>query len=577
MTDRYYPSSFPRDQENNLKNLFLYLVKHNPYDRKQLMALIRGFSNDYQIKNFFPSLWMIYFVYLRHYSHIKVSQNFLNLLKVVKIRSLSGIVPLSIFTQPENSCPYNCVYCTKQKDAPKSYFSDEAAVMRAIRHQYDPFNQVKDRLIQFYLSGHPIDKIDLIIQGGTFSFYDNQYRQQFVKRAIDCCNSNIIDLIKTGNNNFEVESKSLEQAKSINEKARQRIVGITIETRPDFINKKEILFLRNLGVTRVELGVQSTDNNILRLIKRGHTTTDIIKVTKLLKESGFKITYHIMPGLPGSDVKKDINVLKELFSKADYKPDNLKFYPTQVVKGSELLKWYKDNKYIPLTEKQLTTIVTTFKNKIVPNWLRINRLVRDLTINDIEIDNFPSNFRQNIKNTNCQCIRCREIRDQKIMGQPKIKITKYLASKGIEYFIEFIDNNNRILGFLRLRIPEYTLNQSLVKNTRYKSKTGIKKDNFKNNYINDHKDDHFFFIDCLNHSVIIRELHIYGQQISLGQVGKVQHLGLGKQLIDQAIIIAKKYRVNKLAVISGIGVREYYKKLGFKYYSEGEYLIKTLD
>jgi len=546
----YYPPTYPLKYDQLLKELLLFLNKKNPQDRKKLMSLIRIFI-DKKKENFFPKLWQIYFVYLRYFKNkIKIDNDFLNLLKVVKIRSLSGIIPLSVFTSPKNSCPYNCVYCALNPDAPKSYFSDEAAVMRARRNKYDPFSQVQDRLIQFYLSGHPIDKVELIIQGGTFSFYDKKYREWFVRRVFDGLNTDFEKLIIKGKTEFK-QTKNLDEAKKENEKAKSRMVGLTIETRPDWINKDEVLFFRYLGVTRVELGVQSTNNEILRIVRRGHTVDKVFQATKLLKDAGFKITYHLMPGLPGSNFEKDFESLRQIFEDQRFKPDNIKFYPTQVVKNSLLAEWYQKGIFKPIDERYLLDLTLKFKKEIVKPWFRINRLVRDLTKNDLVVETFPSNFRQKLekklkeKNIHCLCIRCREIREEKIKLPVKLNIINYQASDGEEFFLEFVDSEYRLLGYLRLRLPSYVL----------------KKESF--------------FIKNLESCALIRELHVLGSSTPLSKKGKIQHQGLGKKLINEAIKIAKKFNLSKIAVISAVGTRDYYRKLGFKKMIEGEYLIKS--
>jgi len=547
----YYPSTYPLKHDQFLKDLFLFLIDKNPKNRKELFNLIRKFISEKK-ENFFPKLWQIYFVYLRYFKNkIKVDENFLSLLRVVKIRSLSGIVPLSVFTSPKDSCPYNCVYCALNPDAPKSYFSDEAAVQRAKRANFDPFLQVQDRLIQFYLSGHPIDKVEVIIQGGTFSFYDKKYRQWFVKRVFDGLNTDFEKLIIEGKTEFK-EAKNLEEAKKENEKAKSRMVGLTVETRPDWIDEDEVLFLRYLGITRVELGVQSVDNEILRIVRRGHTIDKVFEATKLLKDTGFKITYHLMPALPGSNFEKDFQSLRQVFEDERLKPDNIKFYPTQVVKNSPLAQWYQKGVFKPIDEKYLLRLTLKFKKEVVRPWFRINRLVRDLTKNDLVVETFPSNFRQKLekklkeKKIRCLCIRCREIRSKKIKLPIRLNVINYKASEGEEFFLEFVDKDYQLLGYLRLRIPSFVL----------KNKS--------------------FFIKDLEGCALIRELHVLGFATPLSKKGKVQHQGLGKKLIDGAIKIAKKFNLSKIAVISSVGTREYYRKLGFEKMIEGEYLVKII-
>lgn len=544
----YYPPNYPQEKEQFLKNCFLFLIKKNPKTRANLFKEMLVFAKKNHQKKV-PKLWHLYFVYQRYFSNKKINQDFLKLFQVVKIRSLSGIVPLSCFTKPQDSCPFHCLYCPTVKDAPKSYFPDEAAVMRAIRADYDPFRQVQDRLIQFYLSGHPIDKIEVIIQGGTFSFYPKDYRQWFVKRVFDALNTQVDKLIKEGKTKF-YNDKNLELAKKRNEKSYQRMVGLTIETRPDFINEQEIIFLRKLGVTRIELGVQTIDEKILKINQRGHNLNAVKKATRLLRDAGFKITYHLMPGLPGSSFKKDLQVLKKIFNDQNFKPDNIKFYPTQIVKNSQLADWYQNGKYQPISKDYLIKLTLAFKKKIVPHWVRINRLVRDLTRNDLVIETFPSNFRQEletqlkINKINCPCIRCREIRNKKIKSPIKLKTTSYLANQGKEFFLEYLDQNNQLLGYLRLRLPSFLTTK-------------------KN-----------FFIKALNHSAIIRELHVLGELTPIKKKGRVQHQGLGKKLIEEAIKIVKKNNLKKISVIAAVGTRQYYKKLGFK--KQDEYLVKNI-
>jgi len=551
MTNNYYPDNFPRDKERLLIDLYHYLAKKNSGNLEELNKNIRNYLKAKSEKGFFPAFWHLNLIYWRHF-HKSPQPLFMKILHKNKIRSLSGIVPLSLFTRPQKSCSFNCVYCPTQKNSPKSYFNDEAAVMRAIRNKYHPYQQVKSRLIQFFLSGHPIDKVEIIIQGGTFSNYSKIYRKNFVKEIYRGCNLNIKQfIINKCSEPTDYIIKDFEGQKRKNEKTKSRIVGITIETRPDYIDEKEITFLRKLGVTRVELGVQSLDNEILKINNRGHDIESVIKATKLLKDSGFKITYHLMPGLLGSSIKKDVGMLKKVFSDERFRPDAIKLYPTQVVYHSKLYELFQKNKYRPLSETELLKIVAKLKKDIIPPWVRINRLVRDLTKNDVAVMTFPSNFRQEItsylkeKKINCQCIRCREIRNQKVNGKVKTNIIKYPASDGIEYFIEMIDEENKLLGFLRLRVPEYFRKRKL------------------------------FFIKELNRCLLIRELHIYGQQIPLGYRGLVQHAGLGKSLLNIANSVAQEYKAKKIAVISGIGVRKYYRKLGYRL--DGEYMVKNIS
>ena len=520
----FYPANFPQEKEAELLVILRLLEK-----QKEPIVLKNSLS--------IPK-WQLNFVLERHQDEF--SSDFYKQIKPLliktQVRSQSGIVPVSVFTGGIG-CPFHCVYCSNQPEMPKSYFADEPAVMRAIRADFDPFKQVQSRLQMLYLSGHPLDKIELIIQGGTFSFYDQKYREWFVQHCFDAANTDVAQLIKKGTTKIS-QSKNLEEAQTKNESAPQRIIGLTIETRPDFIIRKEILFLRYLGVTRIEMWVQAPDEKILKLVNRGHGLREIIEATKLLKNAGFKITYHLMPGLPGSSYKQDVKMLKEIFNNPDYKPDNIKFYPTSVVKHSELATWYEQGKYKPLNEKTLTRLVLEFKKNIVPPWVRIQRLVRDLTVNDIVVDTFPSNLRQKIEielqkqKIKCPCIRCREIKMNKPTDLVELKIIQYEASNGQEYFLQYVDDQDRIYGLLRLRIH--------------------------------------------NKHAIVRELHVYGEAIPLGErrLNKTQHIGLGRLLMKKAEEITQEQKVKRLQVISGIGAREYYRKLG--YHLHDTYMLKFL-
>jgi len=519
----FYPPNFPKDQES------------------KLLALLQSWSQQPKKIKLNDSLsiprWQVRFVLERYKAKFSPEfyQQIVKLLIKTRVRSWSGVLPVSVFTAGVG-CPFNCVYCANEPNMPKSYFSDEPAVMRAIRNDFDPFKQVQSRLIMLHLSGHPLDKIELIIQGGTFSFYDQSYREWFVQRCFDSANTSVSELIQKGRTKF-VTSSNLKSSQKQNESAKQRIIGLTIETRPDFIDQKEVAFLRCLGITRVEMGVQAVDEKILRLVNRGHGLQEIKQATRLLKNAGFKITYHLMPGLPGSNYQKDLKMLREIFSNPDYMPDNIKFYPTSVVKHSQLENWYKQGKYKPLDEQTLTKLVINFKKNIVPPWVRIQRLVRDLTVNDIVVDTFPSNLRQKIEkelkkqNIKCPCIRCREIKTDLKATALKLEIITYKASNGTEHFLQYVDKNNRLYGLLRLRL--------------------------------------------FDKQAMVRELHVYGESvpISQNQPGKTQHFGLGQVLLKKAEEITLKQSIKQLSIISGIGVRPYYQRLGYRL--ENTYMVKS--
>ena len=325
----------------------------------------------------------------------------------------------------------------------------------------------------------------------------------------------------------------IEQKK--NESAKYNLIGVTLETRPDYINTDELFEMRNLGCTRVEIGVQAIDDKILALNKRGHGVKEIADATRMLKKFGFKVTYHLMPALPGATPKKDLELFKKLFSDEIFQPDQIKFYPTVVTKGSLLYKWYKQGKYKPYSDKVLQELIVECKGA-VPTYVRIIRLIRDIPGESIIAGNKITNLRQVMKDrgVKCNCIRCREAKDQPVK-EYDLNIIEYKSSGGVEYFISADSRDGKTLfGFCRLRIDKLSPIAP----------------------------------------AIIRELHVYGELVSMGSKKKVQHSGLGKKLLDAAERLARATEVDKLAIISGVGVRGYYRKLAYKL--KDSYMIKEL-
>jgi len=469
---------------------------------------------------------------------IKRNKKLENFLRIRKIRSLSGIVPVAVLTKPYE-CPGNCVYCPTQIGVPKSYLDDEPAVMRAEMADYDPYLQVKRRLDALKKIGHTTDKIELIVMGGTFSWLPKDYKIQFIKRCFDAANNK--------------KAKDLKEAQTINETAKNRIIGITLETRPDQITIDEIKIMRMLGGTRVEIGVQSIYNDILKKVRRGHGVEETVKATKILKDAGFKICYHVMPNLPGSNLKKDLQMFKKIFTDELFMPDMIKIYPCVVTKQAELYEWYKKGKYKPYKDEDLIELLVNIK-KILPQWVRVNRLGRDIPAGNIVGGNKISNIRQVVQQKlkkegeSCRCIRCREIRNRSSLINQTIKFNQlnYKASGGQEYFLQYINDLGQLYALLRLRIPS-----QILKNKKH-------------------------FIAGLQGCAIIRELHTYGLAVAIDKKGKkaVQHKGFGKKLIERAEKIVKNRGVKKIAVISGIGAREYYRKLGYRL--KGNYMVKIL-
>jgi elongator complex protein 3 len=488
---------------------------------------------------------------------VAINENLERLLRKRAVRTLSGIAPVAVLTKPFE-CPGKCAFCPNEKGVPKSYLSNEPAVMRAIRNKYNPYEQVRTRLLTLVANGHRPEKIELIVIGGTWSVLPTAYKYWFIKECFRAANDFKISLLKRGGRRPEcvkadLSRKQLLSEQNKNEKAKYKIVGLTLETRPDYIDEKELIEMRELGATRVELGVQVVDDKILKFNQRGNTVAQIAQATALLKNFGFKVTYHLMPGLPGATAAKDLKLFKELFSDERFQPDQIKFYPTVVTRGSLLYKWWKQGKYKPYSDKTLRNLIVECK-KSVPRYVRIIRLIRDIPAESIEAGNVITNLRQVMKNegVQCECIRCRECHDQKAEEKNlKLNIVKYPASGGTEFFISLDSRDGKTLfGFCRLRLP-----QLRIKNEELR----ILENKF----------------NFLNTSAIIRELHVYGELVPTGGKKKNQHAGLGKRLLIEAEKIAKKNKFNELAVISGIGARDYYRKNG--YVLKRGYLVKVLN
>ena len=558
----YYPANFPQQFEPSLIDLLLLLQdewKSAPDTKRyDWQKLIRKKLKNEPYKSLYggkmPSFWWLQFILYRNETIFekKFIEHIHGILIKTKIRSISGVVPLTLFTKGA-ACPFNCIYCPSEPGMPKSYFSDEPAVMRAIRNKFEPFAQIESRLIMFTLSNHSIDKVEIIIKGGTFSFLPRKYRTYFLKKIFEGCNSDTLKMLKSGIKNH-LSSKNLVEAQQQNESAPSRVIGINIETRPDYIDKKEITYLRKLGVTHVELGVQTLNDQIYITIKRGHTVETVVKATQLLKDAGFKIGYHLMLNLPGATPETDMSMLKQVFEDNRFQPDHLKLYPTTVTKFTQLAEWYKQAKYKPYNLPELIKTIVTFKKNTVPPWVRIGRLTRDITTTMMDAQLFPPNLRESVQNemenqkASCGCIRCREIQLEKPILPIATRVIKYDSAGGKEFFIEKIDEEKKCLGFIRLRLPSFLFDSHIKP-----------------------------IFSVLKNAAIIRELHVYGKAMEIGENNSkaTQHKGLGEELLSLAEERAKKEGVSKLAIISGVGVRGYYKKFGYSL-SES-YMIKKVN
>jgi len=450
-------------------------------------------------------------------------------------RTLSGVAIVAIMTSPF-PCPHGkCIYCPggPEKGTAQSYTGHEPAALRAAQYNFDPYEQTRARIEQLNTIGHPTDKIELIIMGGTFTARPKRYQEWFVKRAFDAMNG--------------VDARNLEEAQLINENAKNRCIGLTVETRPDWFMEKEIDFALKLGATRVELGIQTVYDDILEGVKRGHGVRESIIATRLAKDAGFKINYHMMPGLPGSSTEKDFQAFKEIFENPNFKPDMLKIYPTLVVKGTKLYKMWKRGEYTPYTLEEMVDLLVRIIS-MVPPWIRIQRIQRDIPAKFIEAGVKRGDLRalvmEEMRNRGLRCpeIRCREVGRK---GGSNFELIRrdYEASLGREVFLSFEDlSEDSIAAYLRLRLPSEHAHRAEMRD-----------------------------------AAIIREVKVFGQEVPVGERKKEawQHKGFGRKLMDEAERIAREeWGVSRVVVISGIGVRNYYRKLGYERF--GPYMAKKL-
>ncbi len=432
-------------------------------------------------------------------------------------KAISGVFPLSVAIPPY-PCPFNCAYCPTFPGIPKSYVPDSPAVKRYKDNKWKIKETIRSRIERMERLGTPTDKVELILIGGTFLALPKAIKEAFIKEIYEALN--------------EKASSTLDEAVKANEKAKHRAVALCIETRPDVINVEEML---RYGTTRVEIGVQAIDDAILKLVNRGHGVAKVKEATALLKDAGFKVGYHMMPALPGSTPEKDLAMYRELWTNEAFKPDQMKLYPTLVIKNAELEKWYKEGRYKPYPEDVIKKLLHDML-LMTPRYVRVVRVMRDIPKRWIVAGTIHTHLRMEAESNKAKEIRSREIGYRMKRGYtPKpwhLKTYEYTASKGKEFFIEAVDENDVLYGLIRLRFP------------------------------------HKIVIDELENHAIIRELHVYGPAARIGSKSETQHRGIGKALLARAEEIAKE-AYDDIAVISGVGVREYYRKRGYtlgKYY-----------
>eukprot|EP01059_Diplonema_ambulator_P012192 TRINITY_DN22419_c0_g1_i2.p1 TRINITY_DN22419_c0_g1~~TRINITY_DN22419_c0_g1_i2.p1 ORF type:complete len:685 (+),score=181.87 TRINITY_DN22419_c0_g1_i2:38-2056(+) len=496
-------------------------------------------------------------------------------------KSQSGVLVITVLTSPtpavegkapQNfSCKWDCHYCPNQPGQPRSYLRDEPAVRRANQNQFDPVLQFADRLSVLTMNGHPADKVELLVLGGTWHSYPLDYQETFVR-----------DLFYAANTASSPSRprKSLEEEQKENENASCKIIGLTLETRPDCINEHELRRLRRYGCTRVQLGMQHTDDGVLKLVNRGHDVSDAIEALRLLKDSCYKIDIHLMPNLPGSSPDLDRAMFDRMLTDEDLQADQWKIYPCEVVPWTKIEEWYRDGSYKPYEEEILAQVISELKARIHP-WIRLNRIIRDIPTHYINGGLQTTHLRETIlakmraRGQRCRCIRCREVgdiggweigaqaagagkrlgnregiaaaeRSRRLARQAVLTTRHYKGSGGDEYFISYEAPGDALCGFCRLRLSQ----------RKYYPK-GL-------------------FPELVD-TALIRELHVYGQLIATDDKKDKkdsQHVGFGANMMAEAEHIAYENGFKRMAVISGIGTRGYYRKLGYEVEGEGGFMIK---
>lgn len=555
------------------------LLRDKPLQKEQLSRMKIQLAKRYHLVKI-PTDIDIYL-----HSSAEEAPFFKKILLTKPVRSMSGVAPLAVMSKPYR-CPHGtCTFCPGGPgsffgDVPQSYTGKEPATMRGIRANYDPYLQVFNRLEQYLVTGHAPEKCDVIVMGGTFPSYPKEYQKEYIMNIYKAMNDfsglffpqGKFDFIRfkeffllpgeVGNKERtqkvqesirhlqERSNTTLEKEQLRNETAKIRCIGLTIETKPDwgFIDIGN--WLLELGCTRVELGIQSVYDKPLKTTNRGHTVADSIRAIQELKDLGFKLNFHYMLGLPGITKEQEEKGLRELFANPSYRPDMLKIYPCMVMPGTALYAQWKTGKYTPLTTKEAAEFIVDFKQH-VPEYCRIMRVQRDIPTYRTTAGVDRTNLRQYVeqilkeKNLRCRCIRCREVGHRQRVYEEKqtqeeLVVREYTASEGTEFFISAEDKQQDIiLGFCRMRFPSRSLRPEITRD-----------------------------------GALIRELHVYGHAIALGESGDTQHKGWGKKLLHEAEKVALQHAKTKIIVISGVGVREYYHKQG--YTKEGPYMVKIL-
>ncbi|MDH5596918.1 MAG: tRNA uridine(34) 5-carboxymethylaminomethyl modification radical SAM/GNAT enzyme Elp3 [Candidatus Peregrinibacteria bacterium] len=527
------------------KKIVLALAKESELDEKRLKAIRNKLTKENG--GVLPKNLELIEAYRQLVVAKKIEANpmVLKAIQKRKVRTMSGIANITVLTK-DLGCPGQCIFCPTEKGMPKSYLSNEPAMMRAVRNEFSAYKQVKTRLNGLKAQGHDITKIDVRTAGGTWGAVPLWYQDRFLKGIYLALNEGPGEFIEHSDD--EIKAMDLQALIKENETADCRCVGLWVETRPDWVDEEELKRLRSYGVTGIELGIQTTDDKVNEFNKRGHGLAESINATKICRDIGLKVCHHLMPNLPTATLESDLKSGRDLFELEGLRPDYLKVYPTMVTPFSDLEKMVKEDPSIhtPYTDDELIEIIKVIK-KGTPEYCRIIRIIRDIPAESIVLGSTKSNLRQEMQRAGvqCRCVRCREIQDQKV-GSWELGVMSYEANEGKEFFISIDEPKlDKLIGLCRLRFPSDPENQ---------------------------------IFDELKGAAIIRELHVYGQKQSLSAESapsKTQHMGFGKQLMQKAEEIAADAGFKKIAVISAIGTREYYKKLGYKL--EGTYMTKPLS
>jgi elongator complex protein 3 len=451
------------------------------------------------------------------------------------VRTLSGVTTVTVLTEPAG-CPGDCLFCPTVELTPKSYLPDEPGARRAVQNGFDPFAQTASRLEALRAIGHPTDKVELLILGGTWSAYPAAYQEWFVRRCLEALNGRL--------------SPSLAEAQQANAGARHRNVGLVVETRPDWITPQEVRRLRHLGVTKVQVGVQSLDDHILALNRRGHSVADTRAAMGLLRAAGFKIVAHWMPNLLGATPESDRRDFARLWDDAGLRPDEIKIYPCQLLPGTELEQAWKRGEYQAYTTAELVTLLADIKPGI-PRYCRVNRVVRDIPSQHVLEGNRRTSLRLDAqaelrrRGQACACIRCREVRARPVaVNELVLDDLVYQAGGGQEHFLSYTTGDDGLAGYLRLSLPGAD-----------SPDTGL---------------------SDLQGAALVREVHVYGESLVIGAEasGAAQHAGLGRRLMAAAEGLAAAHGFQRIAVIAALGTRRYYERLGYRL--GGTYMLKDL-